>query len=126
MGLDTYASRWPEDVALTEQDRRAFVAAGIDLCGGIYSGDDGSFRGEVYRDVVLEVTGVSLTTEWLSPETVREMAQKLNAMTPEALAETNDRLQVESHGKTSAEEMLGLQCFFTVCANRDLGLIGWF
>ena len=126
MGLDTYASRSPGDIELTDQDRRAFEAAGVDLCGGIYSGNDGSFRGEVYWSVVLEVTGVSLTNEWLAPEIVREMAEKLNAIAPETLAETNDSLQVESHGKTNVEETASLQCFFALCANRNLGLIGWF
>jgi hypothetical protein len=127
MGLDTYASRSPDDVMLTEEDERAFFNAGIELCGGLFSGNDGSFRGKVYWDVVFEVTEVSLTTEWLPPETVREMAAKLNAMTPEELAETNDYARTRYTGSpTNADEMMSLQCFFTICANRGLGLIGWF
>lgn len=127
MGLDTYASHSPDDIVLTEEDERAFFNAGIELCGGMFSGNDGSFRGKVYMDVILEVTEVYLATEWLPPETVREMAAKLNALTPEELAETNDYARTRSTGSpTSADEMMSLQCFFTICANRGLGLIGWF
>jgi hypothetical protein len=127
MGLDTYASRSSDDVMLTEEDERAFFNAGIELCGGLFSGNDGSFRGKVYWDVVFEVTEVSLTTEWLPPETVREMAAKLNAVSPEELAEINDYARTRYTGSpTNADEMMSLQCFFTICANRGLGLIGWF
>lgn len=48
MGLDNYASRTPGDVSLTEEDERAFAASGAQLCGGILSGGDSSFRGKVY------------------------------------------------------------------------------
>lgn len=127
MGLDTYASRSPDDVVLTEDDERAFLNAGIELCGGIFSGGDASFRGKVYIDVVLEVTDVFLNTEWLPPETVREMAAKLNAVSPEELAEINDIARTRPKDTpTNADEMMSLQCFFTICANRGLGLIGWF
>lgn len=126
MGLDNYASHSPEGVALTDEDKRAFFGAGIHLCGGVFSGNDGSFRGKVYLDVVLEVTGVSLVSEWLPPETVREMAEKLNSITAEALAEANDFARSRPRATpTSVNEMMSLQCFFTICANRDLGLVGW-
>jgi hypothetical protein len=48
MGLDTYASRSPDDIELTEEDIQAFQEADITLCGGLFSGNDGSFRGKVY------------------------------------------------------------------------------
>ncbi len=49
MGLDSFASCTPEDVTLTDEDRAAFAAAQIELCGGMFSGDEGrSFRGKVY------------------------------------------------------------------------------
>jgi hypothetical protein len=37
MGLDVYAVRSPQ-VGLTAEDELAFEEAGIELCGGIYSG----------------------------------------------------------------------------------------
>jgi len=43
MGLDTFASRSPEDIVLTEKDIQAFLDADIELCGGIFSGEGGIF-----------------------------------------------------------------------------------
>ena len=61
MGLDSYASRSPGDVVLTPEDEEAFAEAGVELCGGIMSGDGGSsFRGKVYLDLVDRVADVSL------------------------------------------------------------------
>jgi hypothetical protein len=73
MGLDTYASRSPEDLVLTEEDLQAFADAQIELCGGIFSGEGGSFRGKVYASLLLDITGVSLYAEWIPPETVHQM-----------------------------------------------------
>jgi len=126
MGLDNYASHTPGDVSLTEEDERAFAASGAQLCGGILSGGDSSFRGKVYWDLIYEVTGESIMEEWVPPESVIEMAEKLNALTSQELADINDR--VRSRGgdhPTSNVEMASLQCFFTICAGRGLGLIGW-
>ena len=58
MGLDTFASRVPGTVTLDAADERAFD--GLELCGGIFSGDGGSFRGKIYDELILGVTGVSL------------------------------------------------------------------
>ncbi len=60
MGLDNFASREPDDLVLTEDDEKAFEGAGIELCGGILSGDASSFRGKVYSTLVEEVTNESL------------------------------------------------------------------
>lgn len=126
MGLDNYASRTPGDVSLTGEDERAFSAAGIELCGGIMSGGESSFRGKIYWDLVYEVTGESIMEEWIPPETVVAMAEKLNALTPEELADINDRVRpYRSEHATSPNEMESLQCFFTICAGRGLGIVGW-
>lgn len=37
MGVDSYASRNPGEIELSEEDVRAFEEAAIDLCGGIAS-----------------------------------------------------------------------------------------
>lgn len=47
MGLDTFASRSPDDIELQSEDIQAFNEADIYLCGGIFSGEGGSFRGKV-------------------------------------------------------------------------------
>ena len=126
MGLDNYAARHAEG-GLTEEDCQAFEEAGIDLCGGLESDGTVSFRGKVYNTLVEEVTGVRLYQEWIPPETVAEMAAALNEYTAEELAEIWDEVdplpwEDASH---SPEETGHLQRFFAVCAERGLGLIGW-
>lgn len=122
MGLDTYALRSPHE-DLTEEDAQAFDQAGIELCGGILSGSGGSFRGKVYDDLVLEVTGVSLYQEWIPPEKVQEMYQALAARDPEealSAAEATGNLWREH----TPDEIVQLCAFFRVCAERGLGLAG--
>jgi hypothetical protein len=115
VGLDTFASTAPGEPKLTAEDERAFEEAGLELCGGIYSGGGGSFRGKVYAELVQEVTGVSLYERWLPPEAVREMAAALEECDPEAVAESGIPPGV----------VADLARFFRICADRDLGLVGW-
>jgi hypothetical protein len=120
MGLDTFARRTP-DGELTEEDSQAFGAVDAQLCGGIWSGDDGSFRGKVYSDVVERVSDVSLYQEWIPPETVREMADAFARCDPEVVARD---MEGEVHA-TTASEIRSLGAFLRVCADRGLGLAGW-
>jgi len=123
MGLDTYARRSPEE-ELTDEDARAFDEAGIELCGGVFSGCGGSFRGKVYDDLILEITGCSLYQEWIPPEKVQEMYRALEGCQPEQVlreAEAEGRFW---HEHTTGE-ILELRAFFRVCAERGLGLAGW-
>jgi len=130
MGMDNYAARRPEG-GLTEEDRQAFAQAGIDLCGGLESDGTVSFRGKVYNTLVEEITGVRLYQEWIAPEVVRQMAEALNRYTAEELAEIWDEvepLNKRSFGENafhSDRETGDLQRFFAICAERGLGLIGW-
>ena len=119
MGLDTFAAHTAEDIELTEEDLQAFKEANIALCGGIFSGggNDGSFRGKVYAELILEVTGQSLYAEWIPPETVKEMYDMLKACDPEEAADWGYR--------NTAQEVLDLRKFFKVCVERGLGLVGW-
>ena len=114
MGLDTFAARTPQDEELGEKDSRAF--AGIELCGGMHSGSDGSFRGKVYDSLIEGVTGVSLYQEWIAPEAVREMAAALEACDTERVAIEFDSSPVDCEH---------LRRFFQICGERGLGLIGW-
>ncbi len=120
MGLDNYAAHSPDDIELTEEDLQAFQDAGIELCGGIFSGDgsDGSFRGKVYASYVLEITGESLYAEWLPPETVSEMYQTM------ADYEIARAQQVEEMDPTNIQHS-DLCKFFKVCSERGLGLVSW-
>lgn len=119
MGLDTYASRSQDDIVLTGDDVQAFAEAQIELCGGIFSGEEGSFRGKVYVMLVLEITDENLAQDWIPPETVRHMYASLLACDPaEAINQWGFR--------NTVDEILELRKFFKVCSERGLGLIGWY
>ncbi len=121
MGIDTFASRSPDDIVLTEEDRNAFGKANIELCGGIFSGggNDGSFRGKVYVMMILDIAGVSLTQEWIPPETVREMYTAfLNCDPQQAFDEY-------CWTRGTPNEILELRKFLKVCSECGLGLINW-
>jgi hypothetical protein len=121
MGLDNYPARDPEGT-LSWKDEEEFRKAGIRLCGGLFSDGTVSFRGKVYSELVEEVTGVSLYRNWIPPETVREMAAALSAHSPEELA----RIWLgEDYKEEHVREMADLQRYFQICAQRGLGLIGW-
>jgi len=119
MGLDTYASSASGNIELTEEDIQAFQEADITLCGGLFSGNDGSFRGKVYANYVLEVTGEDLYEMWLPPETVRKMYYAMTAY--ERSPEQDASSMVPSHFEH--EELCK---FFKVCSERGLGLVGWY
>ena len=123
MGLDTYAATPPDGGELSEGDIKAFREADIQLCGGVFSGNSGSFRGKVYDLLILQVTGVSLYQEWIPPDAVREMARAFDESDPEAVAQ-----QMQGTGRRhgwSAAEIIELRKFFRVCAERNLGLVNW-
>jgi hypothetical protein len=126
MGLDTFASRSPASPVLTTEDVAAFERASIDLCGSIYSDGMTSIRGKLYAELVLEVTGISLYQEWIGVEDVLNLSAALEAYTAEDLAHTWDSLDTRrgSSGH-STEETAVLRSFFRICAERGLGLIGW-
>ena len=119
MGLDTFASRSPEDIILSEEDIQAFNDTAISLCGGLFSGDGGSFRGKVYASLVLEITSESLYAEWLLPETVSKMYAALAACDPQ---EAVDELGYPDHPPA---DVIELRKFFKVCSERGLGLLSW-
>jgi hypothetical protein len=60
----------------------------------------------VYSDLVRSVTGESLYQEWIPPETVRKMADAFERCDPD-------------------RDVAELAKFFRVCAERGLGLGGW-
>lgn len=119
MGLDTYASNTSQDVELTPEQAQAFEEADIELCGGIFSGEGGSFRGKVYTSLILEITGESLYQGWIPPETVQKMYEALVACDPEEAVEESDMW-----GNTP-RDVVELRKFFKVCAEHGLGLLGW-
>lgn len=125
MGLDTLVSRSPDDVVLTDEDTATFEASGIGLCGGMGSDGVTSIRGKVYAELVLEVTGISLYQEWIGPEDVAKLSRALDARSAEDLARCWDGLDGHGGPAHSSQETAGLKTFFDICAERGLGLIGW-
>ena len=121
MGLDVFAAPAPGK-QLSRADRRAFARAKIELAGGMYSGDEGSFRGKLYVYLVQHLTGQSLYQEWIPPETVARMSKSLDRCDPEAAIRTYDGPYA---GERTVEDVLMLRAFFRVCAKRHLGLVGW-
>jgi hypothetical protein len=117
MGLDTYASRSPGDVVLTPEDEVVFEALDLHLCEWI---GDGSFRGKVYLDVVDAVAGVCLTTGWITPEEVAEMAIAFEACDPEEVAQATE----DDRYPATADEVRALRHLLRLCADRGLGLVG--
>lgn len=119
MGLDTFASRSPDDIKLTDEDLQAFREANIELCGGIFSGNgnDGSFRGKVYVIMIADITKQNLFESWIPPETVREMYTSLMACDPEKVFS-----EYNWYGCIQ-EDILELRKFFRVCSELNLGLL---
>ena len=120
MGLETFASRSPDDIELSPEDSQAFLDPDIHLAGGIFSrGNVGSFRGKIYQVIIKEITGASLLQDWIPPETVREMSQALADCDPQAAIDESDTWD------RTIVDILELRKFFQVCAARNLGLINW-
>lgn len=120
MGLDTFAARSPAR-DLSAEDEAAFEEAKPQLTGGMYSGSWDSFRGKVYEELVRHITGVSLYELWIPPATVRRMWEAFERCDPERVAEETEAFAYEA----SAHEIIELRRFFRICAERELGLVGW-
>lgn len=122
MGLDNIISRSPDEAVLTAEDEHALAESGVNLCGGLFSDGVTSFRGKVYDLFVQEVTGESLYEEWLPPETLAEMADKLVDCDPETVC---DQLDLGEHFTPTPDEIRNLRRLFRICADRGLGLVAW-
>ena len=122
MGLDSIISRSSDKTVLTPEDEQALTESSISLCGGMFSDGVTSFRGKVYSWFVQEVTGESLYEEWLPPETLAEMADKLAACDPDTVC---DGLDLDEYSTPSPGEVRDLQKLFRICADRGLGIIAW-
>lgn len=90
----------------------------LNLCGGMFSGHgSGSFRGKVYNPVIEEIADVSLYQDEIPNETVRAIADKLEAC-PFEEAPGN------GYGMT-AEEYADLKRMFRAYADAGATLKGW-
>jgi hypothetical protein len=117
MGLDTYASRSPAEDGLTPEDIAVFDTLDLRLCEWI---GDGSFRGKVYDELVLEVTGISLYQQWIPCEEVARMAAAFEACDPDAVARNTRHHRYPA----TADEVRALRTLLRICADRGLGFAG--
>jgi hypothetical protein len=76
----------------------------------------------VYVDFVAAVTGESLFQDWLPPDVVAAMADKLVPCDADGARE---RLNLDADFVPSPGEIRGLQKLFRICADRGLGIIAW-
>ena len=133
MGLDNYAAsvRPPEDWSDPDEDlflapeaeaalrrAQAEIEKERDYCvfGGSY------FRGKLYQCLILEITGVSISDDWIPPETVRMMADVLSRLDPEEASREYEALI--DYGRCTPNELSDLIVFFRICAEHKLGLVG--
>jgi hypothetical protein len=118
MGLDTFPSRAGDRVTLTPEDDAALAALDLPLCEWIGAG---SFRGKVYLDIVYAVAGMSLCEDWIPPQDVARLAAAFEACDPEAAADASK----DDHYPVTAREVRALRDLFRLCADRGIGLLGW-
>ena len=79
------------------QQAQAFADAEIQLCGGILRGAESTFGVNVTHDIFVDITGVSLYQDWISPDVVKKMTACFRALSEEvlgALADEHDRVLV--------------------------------
>ena len=112
MGLDSYAMN-RDGKCLTKEQESLFE--GINLCGGLFSGNGGSFRGKVYNSFIQEISGVSLYSEMLEVCEVTCIKEALE----DHLANGNPLVDV------SEDTVSNLLRFFKVCDENDLVVGGW-
>jgi hypothetical protein len=115
MGLDTYAATDKDSIDLPDEIKKQFSDADIKLCGGMFSGNgnDGSFRGKVYYELIYEITLLTLYSDWIEPHWVKIMYNNFVA------AYNNPTYNDKK------DDISNLIKFFKVCVDNNLGLINW-
>ena len=114
MGLDSYLFR--EEPGDTRFDLPH------SLCGSFFfsnHGEDGSFRGKVYDDLIYEVTGYTLYTEEYTPEQVVDIADRLGR-----LGKVQIKDLAAKHGCT-VEEIEALVTLFQQAKEKGCRYMGW-
>jgi len=88
-----------------------------ELCGGLLSGNGSSFRGKLYNDYVEWATGVSLYTELITSDIVKDMYISLK--------NANFREYPDDKWNISKEETEQLTEWFRVVSEENGSIAGW-
>lgn len=120
MGLDTYAvydslhPNYSKDGSNSLPDT---LFPSNELCGGLLSGNGASFRGKHYDDYVEWATGVSLYTELITSDIVKDMYISLK--------NANFIEYPGDNWNISKEETEQLTEWFRVVSEEDGSIAGW-
>jgi|LakMenEpi03Aug12_release.lakeMendotaPanAssembly.Ray.scaffolds.fasta_scaffold40080_9 hypothetical protein len=126
MGLDIFAMKFAPAPAEDFKD--------INLCGGVFSTGDSSFRGKVYNSFIEWVTGdeQTLYKESIDFDSVKEIRNQLALFFVEnkdadkaqdLLDEIHNNGQIDYPIKV--DEVRNLLKFFDVCVEKGYTLHGW-
>lgn len=126
MGLDIFAMKVAPAPAEDFKD--------INLCGGVFSTGDSSFRGKVYNSFIEWVTGdeQTLYKESIDFDSVKEIRNQLALFFVEnkdadkaqdLLDEIHNNGQINYH--ITVAEVRELLKFFDVCVEKGYTLHGW-
>lgn len=122
MGLDSLwrIQKGKEYVEIELDEKDVAILEAHPLIGGMLSkhGQE-SFRGKCYSDLIQNLSGESLYQEYIKPERVQHIADKLN-QTSHAQA-----LSRMTRWPLDKREFRNLQVVFTVYAKYGAGLVGW-
>ena len=123
MSWDIFVSRVEAEWSFTKEDLQAFHNADINLGYWVCIEGQISFSGRIYSDLLFQISGYLFFSSWTPPTKVKIINNSLMACDPEE--EIRDyKLNYDDRFNFSVEDILELQRFFRVCAERDLGLIG--
>ena len=117
MGLDTFPSRAGDRVTLTPRTTPPWRRSTCRCASGLAP----ALRGKVYLSIVYAVAGMSLCEDWIPPQDVARLAAAFEACDPEAAADASK----DDHYPVTAREVRALRDLFRLCADRGIGLLGW-
>ena len=121
MGLDNFFTK---ECAPGEQAPVVSIDPPANLCGGIFSGGDSSFRGKVYNDFVVRVTDVSLYEDRTGPDTVIKMADSIAKWIS---ANPGKHFQNQEYDwPIEHSEIIDLERVFRIHGEAGFSLVSWY
>lgn len=117
MGLDCFWKNEKDDIVILDFDPP------LKLCGGLFSEHgNGSFRGQVYADIIKDLTGYSLYTE-LNEDDIKDIAEKLENADPEDV----DKVFLLSTYDVKKEDFEDLKRMFKKYSQvKNIKLVPWY